>query len=102
MLKGPQPKRLPVFELNDVVELLRREAEKAGGQTAWSKRMGVDRAKLNRVLKGFRPPGPGMIEALELRMVFTPTNSGRKKVPIGDRSFARLAAKSKPPPIKPD
>jgi len=95
-MKGPQIKQMSAFEFDDVLLLLRQDVEKAGGQVAWSKRMGVDRAKLNRVLKGIRPPSAAMVEALELRIVFAPTNSGREKLPIRDRSFKRLAVKSKP------
>jgi DNA-binding phage protein len=63
-----------ILELDDVVALLRREVEKAGGQAAWAKSTGTDRSLLNKVLKGHRPPTAKMIAALNLRVVFTPGN----------------------------
>lgn len=56
----------------DVVALLRREVDEGGGQVAWSKKKGVDRSTLGRVLKGYRPPSAAIIAALKLRMVCTP------------------------------
>jgi hypothetical protein len=73
---GQQRGNVQIFELDEVVALLRREVEKAGGQVAWSKGSGIDRALLNKVLNGRRPPTAGMIKALNLRVVFTPQNKG--------------------------
>jgi hypothetical protein len=71
-----------IFELDDVIALLRRDVEKAGSQVAWSKRTGIDRSLLNGVLKGHRPPTAGMIAALNLRIVFTPgQGSWPKRMP---------------------
>jgi DNA-binding phage protein len=83
--------------MDDVLVLLRQEVEKAGGQSAWSKKTGIERTVLNRVLHGYRPPTAKMIEALDLCIVFTPRNStSPKRLPIRQRSLQRLAVKSKP------
>ena len=59
-----------IFELDDVVALLRSEVSRAGGQAAWAKETGVDRVIVNRILNGQRPPTRKIISALKLRMVF--------------------------------
>jgi DNA-binding phage protein len=58
------------LELKDVIRLLRSEVERAGGQTEWAKKTGVDRTTINRVLHDRQPPTKKIIRALKLRMVF--------------------------------
>jgi hypothetical protein len=60
-----------VLEREDVIALLREEVKKAGGQVAWSKRTGVNRSNLNRVLKGRRPLPMTILVALKLRVAYT-------------------------------
>jgi DNA-binding phage protein len=60
------------LELKDVIFLLRSEVERAGGQTAWAKKTGVDRVTINRALNDKQPPTKKIIRALKLRMVFVP------------------------------
>jgi hypothetical protein len=91
-----------VLELDDVVALLRREVEKAGGQVAWSKRTGIHRTVLNTVLKGRRSPTASMIAALNLRVVFTPGKGSwlrrlpRQKPQRGRKTRGRLEQEKKP------
>jgi len=59
-----------VFELEDVIDLLRAEVKRAGGQVAWSKKTGINRTRLNRVVNGHLPPTKTMLKALKLRTVF--------------------------------
>ena len=59
-----------VFELEDVIDLLRAEVVRAGGQVAWSKKTGINRTRLNRVLNGHVPPTKTMLKALKLHTVF--------------------------------
>jgi predicted transcriptional regulator len=59
-----------VFELEDVFLLLRSEVRRAGGQVAWSKKTGINRATLNKVLNGHQPLTKSIIRALKLRVVF--------------------------------
>jgi hypothetical protein len=55
---------------NDVLRLLHEEVDRAGGQSAWARRSGVDRVYLNRVLNGKRPLSPRIVKALKLKRVF--------------------------------
>ena len=59
-----------VFELEDVIHLLRSEVKRAGGQAAWAKKTGINRSRLNRALNGHQPPSKTIIRALKLRAVF--------------------------------
>jgi DNA-binding phage protein len=59
-----------VFELEDVILMLSSEVKRAGGQVAWSKKTGINRATLNKILNGHQPPTKSIIRALKLRMVF--------------------------------
>jgi DNA-binding phage protein len=58
------------LDLKDVVRLLRSEVERAGGQTAWAKKTGIERAIINRALNGLQRPTKPIILALKLRTVF--------------------------------
>jgi hypothetical protein len=62
---------LLVFNDHEVLQLLRAAVESEGGQTAFSKRHGVDRAYLNMVLSGKRGVGDSIVKALGLRKVYT-------------------------------
>lgn len=70
---------MQIFELDDIVALLRREVDIAGGQVAWSKSTGINRTLLNQVLRGRRQPTARMVAALNLRIVFTPGNGSWPK-----------------------
>jgi hypothetical protein len=59
-----------VFDDNDVVNLLRIAVEREGGQGAFAKHSGVNRAYLNRVLNGKEPPGRSIAKCLGLRKVY--------------------------------
>ena len=59
-----------VFELEDVILLLRSEVERAGSQMAWAKKTGINRTTINMVLNDRKLPTKKIIRALKLRMVF--------------------------------
>lgn len=59
-----------VLDLEDVILLLRSEVKRGGGQTAWSKKTGIVRTMLSRVLNGHRPLTKAIFRALKLRTVF--------------------------------
>jgi DNA-binding phage protein len=75
----PYPKRpqtaaarqqqMRILEPKDIVRLLRIEVEKAGGQTVWAKRNGINRSITNKVLRGDRAPTRSIIRALGLRII---------------------------------
>ena len=51
---------------DDVREMLRRECEKAGGQSAWAKSHGVSPQFVCDVLSGYRAPGEAIAKGLGL------------------------------------
>jgi DNA-binding phage protein len=64
------PATAKILEPKDVVRLLRGEVDRAGGQVAWSKKTGVNRTNLNRILNGQRTPNKAIFDALKLRVVY--------------------------------
>jgi hypothetical protein len=59
-----------VFDEYDVARLLRAAVEQEGGQSAFAKHHGVDRAYLNMVLNGKRPVSDSVAAAVGLRKVY--------------------------------
>jgi hypothetical protein len=55
-----------MLDTKAVVRLLRSEVERAGGQSVWARREGIDRTMLNRVLRGRRAPTDEIVRALKL------------------------------------
>jgi hypothetical protein len=68
-----------VLEAEDVIDLLRSEIERAGGPTAYSKKVEVDRATIHRTLKRQERPGRAIISALDLCVVYS-SNDPRMKL----------------------
>ena len=62
--------RVSMLDEQDVVRVLRAEVARAGGQSSWARREGIDRTMLNRVLCGRRPPTEHIIKALKLCNVY--------------------------------
>ena len=58
-----------LLDEKDVLRLLREDVNKAGDQSAWARRTGVNRSYLNRVLKGKKKLGPTIVQALNLKKV---------------------------------
>ena len=72
-----------ILELADVLAILRSEVKRVGGQVAWAKKAGVDRATVNKVLNGHRLPSKAVMDALKLRMVFvSQSNRPKSKQPL--------------------
>jgi DNA-binding phage protein len=59
-----------ILESKDVIDLLRSEVRRAGGQAAWASKTGNNRIVVNKVLNGKTPPTKKIIKALKLRTVF--------------------------------
>jgi DNA-binding phage protein len=57
-----------IFEVDDVISLLRYEVKRAGGQDAWGKKNGFHRTVVNKALNGERPPSTAILKALRLRV----------------------------------
>jgi DNA-binding transcriptional regulator YdaS (Cro superfamily) len=51
-----------LLDESDVLRLLREDVDRAGGQSAWARRSGIDRVYLNRVLNGKRPLPPRIVK----------------------------------------
>jgi hypothetical protein len=65
-----------LFDESDVLRLLREDVDRAGGQSAWARRSGINRVNLNKMLNGKRPLSSSIVKALNLKRVFT---YGRKQ-----------------------
>jgi DNA-binding phage protein len=63
---------LLVFNDNEVIELLRAAVQRKENQTAFARRHGIERTRLNRILKGKRSVTRAVVKALGLRKVYTP------------------------------
>ena len=59
-----------ILERNDVLSLLRQQAQKAGGQSAWCGKTGVEPATLSRALHQHAPPARTFVAALNFRVVY--------------------------------
>ena len=63
-------RRALVFDETDVVRMLRATVEREGGQSAFAKHHGLNRALLNRILNGKRPVSGSVAKALGLRKMY--------------------------------
>jgi DNA-binding phage protein len=59
-----------ILNEKDVVQLLRQEVAKAGGQTEWYRKTGISRTMINKVLRTQRRPTKAIIKALNLETVY--------------------------------
>jgi DNA-binding transcriptional regulator YdaS (Cro superfamily) len=55
------------LHVRDVLILLRRDIDRVGGQSEWSRQTGICRTYVNRVLNRRSPPGPSICRALGLK-----------------------------------
>lgn len=58
---------LPYLTKDEVLNLIREECEKAGGQTAWAKKIGIMPNRVGFVVRGKVNPSDEMLKALKLR-----------------------------------
>jgi DNA-binding phage protein len=49
----------------EVLRILGQEIDKAGSQSEWARRTGINRTTLNQVISGRRKPGPDIFSALQ-------------------------------------
>jgi hypothetical protein len=71
LLAGEVGRPAFIFDDGDVVRLLKAAVEREGNQSAFAKRHGVERSRLNRTLQGKLPVGRAITKALGLRRVYT-------------------------------
>jgi hypothetical protein len=60
---------MPLLEVTEVLQLLRREVKLAGGPSAWARQHGANRTTLSAVLNRRRRPGHKILKALKLKKV---------------------------------
>jgi DNA-binding phage protein len=63
-------RRTVVFEVGDLLLLLRAAVEREGGQSAFARRHGIERTHLNHVLTGKRRATDAHARAIGLRRVY--------------------------------
>jgi lambda repressor-like predicted transcriptional regulator len=63
-----------VFDPDDVVRLLKAAVQREGSQSAFAKRHGVERSRLNKTLQGKVPVGRPIANALGLSRVYVVNN----------------------------
>jgi CHASE2 domain-containing sensor protein len=68
---GEIGRRAVIFDEDDVVRLLRAAVEREGSQTAFARRHGIERTRVNAILSGKRPVTDSVANALGLRRTFT-------------------------------
>ena len=74
-MDDPTDLDMRVFELDDVIRLLRSAVKRAGGQAAWARKTGTNRVVVNKILSGQIWPSKMVIRALNLRVVFAEERS---------------------------
>jgi transcriptional regulator with XRE-family HTH domain len=67
-IRGLGAQRL--LNLQDVMQLLRSEVERAGSQRAFARKAGVDISVVARTLRGIRLPSEKILRALKLQVVY--------------------------------
>jgi DNA-binding phage protein len=60
-----------IFDEDDVIRLLRAAVEREGSQTAFAKRHGIERTRINAILSRKRPITDSVVSALGLRRTYT-------------------------------
>jgi len=61
-----------ILDEEDVVRLLRVEIEKEGSQSAFARRLNIDRPNVNAMLAGRIPVSKAIADAIGLRRTYTP------------------------------
>ena len=70
-IRGPIGRAGVIFDDNDVIRLLRAAVEREGSQTAFARRHGIERTRINAILSGRRPITETDANALGLRRTYT-------------------------------
>ena len=65
---------LKLLSTEDLVQLLRDEVERAGGQSAWARNEHVNRPHLNKVLAGRKAITPALLKKLKVKTVYIRDN----------------------------
>jgi DNA-binding transcriptional regulator YdaS (Cro superfamily) len=80
-----------ILNIEDVLELLRLDIDRVGGQSEWARQTGVSRMQINRALNGRRMPPSHLCQALGLEWFIVRHIAGKDDQPqhviINDREF---------------
>ena len=68
---GEIGRQAAIFDEDDVIRLLRAAVEREGSQTAFAKRHGIERTRINAILSRKRPITDSVVSALGLRRTYT-------------------------------
>ena len=68
---GEIGRQAAIFDEDDVIRLLPTAVEREGSQTAFAKRHGIERTRINAILSGKRPVTESVLSALGLRRTYT-------------------------------
>ena len=60
-----------IFDTDDLIRLLRAAVEREGSQTAFARRYGIERTRINVILSGQRPVTKSVANVLGLRRTYT-------------------------------
>jgi hypothetical protein len=82
-----------LFELEDIVRMLRSEVKRAGSQAEWARRNSVNQPDLSCTITGKRPPTKDILRALNLRKVFA-------YEPLAGQGLRRTS-RARPKPARP-
>jgi DNA-binding phage protein len=74
-----------LLDRSDIVRILRDEVERAGGQSSWARKQGIDRTLLGRVLRDQKSPSKEIIRALRLCNAVEINDDPRIKIRSGSR-----------------
>ena len=84
---------MKMFELKDVVSLLRSEVRRVGGQAAFAEKADIRRIDVNRALTGTRLPSRSVVDALGLAPIYVFKTDLPRRSTHGRRQKGRLLAR---------
>jgi hypothetical protein len=65
----PKHSSATLFEVTQVLRLLRQEVKLAGGPSAWARQHGANRTTVSAVLNPRRPPERKILQGLKLKKI---------------------------------
>ena len=72
---------MKILNIEEVLELLRLDIDRVGGQSEWARQTGVSRMQINRAIKGRRMPPSQLCHALGLKWVVVRQIAGENGKP---------------------
>ena len=85
MQQAPRP-----LDRKSVLRLLREQIKQAGGQSAWARNTGVERATVNRTVTGLCPLRPSILKAMGIEKAGFYRGNGSDRVFLDDAALLAL------------